>query len=92
MADGWTLALTCFLSLRRGFYRTHFPLLGMPSANPAAGIAKGAEAGKPSPWGDLSHLGNDERNSVESRRPAGPSERERVSQRLGEGGCLTNDG
>jgi len=40
----------------------------------------------------LSHLGNDERNSVESQRPAGPSERERASQRRDEGGHETDEG
>ena len=37
------------------------------------------------PGGDLSRLGNGERNSVGDRRPVGPNERERVSPRRDEG-------
>jgi hypothetical protein len=53
-------------------------------ANPVARIFKRTENVSPSPWGDLSRLGNGERNLAKPKA-ARPSERARASPRRVEG-------
>ena len=52
-------------------------------------IATNRPRHSPSPWGDLSRLGNGERNLAEPKA-ARPSKRARASQRRNEGGLLTD--
>jgi hypothetical protein len=73
------------------------PLTAAPSPSPTSesvplhsSTKDNGPTASPSPWGDLSRLGNGERNQPEGGGPLGPSERARASQRWGEGELTTN--